>query len=599
MTSDGVNTAQVPTIRLVTGLVQGLALYLLVDASSRHAWPSTDPVLNRALFLVFSFVPLIVMQGIGLVRLPRLIAWAAGAAIIATGLGGYSAWREMGAAPNDFYTGAIALGIFAAAGFFIAHALIVGGDTDRCFMATYSTHFDVAWKLALQLVLTQLFTAAFWILLWLGAFLFQLIGLSFLRTLISHSWFAIPATGLMVAAGLHLTDMQPGLVRGMRTLVLALFSWLLPLITVLVIAFLAALAFTGLRPLWRTGHASAQLLSAGACLIILINAMYQDGAKERTPAPALKYSGIAAALALVPLTLLAGYAIGLRVMQYGWSADRVVATACAVVACFYAVGYAASIFLPERPLQFIERWNFCAALLILTILLAIFSPLADPARIAVNSQVARLDAGLVPAAKFDFNYLKAGGLRFGRDALNRLALSQDYATRVAARDAQKNSFVSALAPRMVRDTNPLKDAANVVVYPKGKTLPQSFIKQDWTEAARRSAIAQCDPQGGAVKMTCEAVVSDLDGDGKDDVLLLSETGKQLSYAAYLYQQSQDGRWEYTASLGYPHCDGDLEALRAGHFSLVPSSKRDAMIDSRRLTMNWNRTPAFENCPKSP
>jgi hypothetical protein len=599
MTSDNVDAEQVPAIRLATGLLQGLALYFLIDASNRHAWPSTDAVVNRALFMVFFFVPLIAMQGVSLVRLSRLIAWAVVATIISAGLGAYSAWREMTGTPGAFSAGAIVLAFFVAGGFFIAHALVVGGDTDRRFMATYPTHFDVAWKLALQLVLTLFFILAFWALLWLGAVLFQLIGLSFLSTLISHSWFAVPATGLMVAGGLHLTDMQAGLVRGMRTLVLALFSWLLPLITALVIGFLAALIFTGLQPLWRTGHASAQLLSAAACLIILINAVYQDGMKERAPTAALKYSGIAAALALVPVVLLAAYAIGLRVVQYGWSADRVIAAACTLIAGFYAAGYAASIFLPKRPLQLIERWNFCAALLILAVLLALFSPLADPARIAVNSQVARLNAGLIPAAKFDFNYLKTGGLRFGRDALSRLALSHDYAIRVTAREVQKNSFVPAQPPRAARNANPLRDAANAAIYPKGKVLPPSFVNQDWTEVARGSAVAHCDPQDGAVKTVCEAVVSDLDGDGKDDVLLLSETGKQPSYSAYLFQQSSNGRWEYTAWLGYPHCDGDLEALRAGRFSLVPSLNRDVMVQGRRLSMHWNRPPSFENCQKLP
>ena len=151
MSGSDADAGRVRMIRIGTGLVQGLALYLLVEASIRHAWPSTDPVLNRALYLVFYFVPLIVMQGVSLVRLPRLIAWAAAATVIAAGLGGYSAWRQLGAPQPLFFTEAIALNIFTAAGFFIAHALIVGADMDRRFMATYPTHFDVAWKLALQL----------------------------------------------------------------------------------------------------------------------------------------------------------------------------------------------------------------------------------------------------------------------------------------------------------------------------------------------------------------------------------------------------------------------------------------------------------------
>lgn len=595
----GMDANLVRKIRLAAGLIQGLALYFLIDASVRHAWPANDRIVYRALFMAFSFVPLIVMQGVSHIRLPRLIAWAATAAIIVAGLGAYSAWRETGANSGILFAEPFALGIFLSAGLFIAHALVVGGDTDRRFMATYPTHFDVAWKLALQLILTFFFELAFWALLWLGALLFQMIGLTFLRTLITHSWFAIPATSLVVAGGLHLTDIQPGLVRGMRTLVLALFSWLLPLLTVLTVGFLAALAFTGLQPLWRMGHASAELLGAAACLIILINAMYQDGAHERAPAPVLKYTGIAAALALVPMVLLAAYAIGLRVTQYGWTTDRVATVACVLVAGFYAAGYAASIFLPGGPLKLIERWNFLAALLILAVLLSLFSPIADPARIAVGSQVARLQSGTIAVAKFDFNYLRNGGLRFGHSALEQLANSSDTATRTAAQNLLKGVFVPARKLPPIQGNSPAEIAANVTVYPKGKALPPSFVKQNWAETARTGFVPRCDARSTMVALKCEALVADLDGDGRDDVLLLSERGERETYSGFLFLQSPDGTWEYAASLAYPHCPGDLEALRAGQFALAPSQKRDAMIGGRRLSMNWQHASFPEACPKAP
>lgn len=595
MTSNGVSTNQVLGTRLAVGFVQGQALYLLIDATSRHAWPSTDPVIYRALLLVLSFVPAIVMQGVSLVRPVRLIGWAAAAAAIAAGLGGYSAWRQMGASPGFGFTDVFALQLFASAGFFIAQALIVGGDMDRRFMATYSTHFDVAWKLALQLILTFFFELAFWGLLWLGALLFQLIGLAFLKTLISHSWFAVPVTSLVVAGALHLTDVQPGLVRGMRTLILALFSWLLPLMTVLAVGFLVALVFTGFQPLWRMGHASAELLVAAASLIILINAMYQDGSSERMPSAVLKYAGIAAALALVPLVLLAAYAIRLRVMQYGWTTDRVATVACVLVAAFYAAGYSVSVFMPGGPLKLIERWNFLAALLVLAVLLALFSPLADPARIAVASQVARLQSGAVTVAKFDFSYLKNGGLRFGRDALERLARSSDGPTRLAAQNARNGIFAQQRGQKPIRGTTEAEIVANVTVYPKGKSLPSSFLKQDWSAGRQGAFVPRCESRSGAVKIVCEAIVTDMDGDGKDEVLLLSERGGEENYAGYMFQQSPDGNWAYVATLGYPHCDGDLEALRAGKVELTPSLKQDAMIGGRRLAMNWLR-PTIAACP---
>src|ERR1700733_7759198 len=154
MTQDHARVGQVLGIRLAVGLAQGVVLYLLAEAVVDHAWPATNRVLNGALVATFTFAPLILIQGLGLIRLPRLLLWSAVAAAIAAGLGSYDAWRAATDTLGVFPPMGFALYFFLGAGLFIAHALILGGDVDRRFMATYPTHFDVAWKLALQLILT-------------------------------------------------------------------------------------------------------------------------------------------------------------------------------------------------------------------------------------------------------------------------------------------------------------------------------------------------------------------------------------------------------------------------------------------------------------
>ena len=77
-----------------------------------------------------------------------------------------------------------------------------------------------------------------------------------------------------------------------------LLSWLLPVMTLLAIAFLLALPFTGLEPLWSTRQATAILLTASSALVVLINAGYQDG-RYASPAT-LRYASRTAALVLIP-----------------------------------------------------------------------------------------------------------------------------------------------------------------------------------------------------------------------------------------------------------------------------------------------------------
>ena len=152
----------------------------------------------------------------------------------------------------------------------------------------------------MQLALSIGFTGAFWLLLFLGAALFKVIGLNFLEELIRQPWFSIPLTTVTFAVAVQLTDVRDGLIRGVRTVALMLLSWLLLVLTVLVAGFLVALPFTGLDGLWDTGSATALVLSAAAALIILINTAYQDGRPDNLPPAVLRVAVRVAAVLLTP-----------------------------------------------------------------------------------------------------------------------------------------------------------------------------------------------------------------------------------------------------------------------------------------------------------
>ena len=58
---------------------------------------------------------------------------------------------------------------------------------------------------------------------------------------------------------------------------------LLPLVLAVVAAFLVALPFTGLAPLWGTGNGTALLMALNALALFFVNAAYQTG--EKSPYP--------------------------------------------------------------------------------------------------------------------------------------------------------------------------------------------------------------------------------------------------------------------------------------------------------------------------
>jgi hypothetical protein len=403
-------TRRAAVIRLAVGLAQGLLFYALHQAEESKVWPATQRELFGALLLAVAFAPFVVLAGVSALRGRTLAVWTGVAALVAAGLGAYGVWSGDPAAKGVDGLGPQAF-FGVAALVFIGHHLVHPADLERRRIARYPTYFDVTWKHGVQGALSLGFTGAFWLLLFLAAALFKLIGVDAIDKLIKQEAFAFPATTVMFAAAVQLTDVRADLVRGVRTVALALLAWLLPLMALIAAGFLATLPFTGLEPLWKTRSATAILLTADAFLILLANAAYQDGT-EKT-AVVLKWAARLAGLLLVPITVLAAYGLSLRIGQYGLSSDRIIAGACVLVAAGYAVGYAVAAVRPGAWMRTLEVTNIAMAFGVIGVLLALCTPLADPRRLSVDDQVARLVKVMVRTEAFDYQFLRFEAGRLG------------------------------------------------------------------------------------------------------------------------------------------------------------------------------------------
>lgn len=561
--------------RLAIGLAQGIFLFLLHRADDTKSWPATAPLLFAPLLVCAVTVPLIPLGGLSAMRRAPLVGWSLVALVLAAVLALHAAWT--GAAPDRIGAGALSPPVFpaVAALLFIAHHLIQPAEAVRKPVAPYADYFDLAWMHGVQLALSLAFTAVFWILLFLGGALFKLIGIDAIQKLIGEAAFAMPATCVMFAAAVQLTDVRAGLVRGVRTVALTLLAWLLPLMTLIAAGFLASLPFTGLAPLWKTKAATALLLSAAAHLIVLINAAYQDGTE---PGPiVLRWAARIAGVLLVPIAILAAYALFLRIDQYGLTPERVFAAAFVVVAAGYAIGYAAAAVRPGVWMKTLEPTNLVMAVVAVLLLVVLFTPIADPARLSVGSQVKRLAAGKVAADRFDYAFLRFDSGRYGRDALERLKASRDPEVARRARDAV------AMREKTYARANRGPDFINMKVYPAGKTLPDSFRAQDWTANGSDSV---CTFAG----MQCSALVLDVDGDGVDEVLLASG-------ASFDVFRSTDHGWRRVAqaSSSCPGVDIDA-ALKAGTVRTdTPAARRDLLVGDQRLVL----APSGDGCAGAP
>ena len=555
--------------RIAVGFAQGLALYGLSEWDRHFGQNPGISALYEALFMVCLFLPVAALGAINRIKIPTLRLWLPAAGVVLALLGVYDALTETRAASQHLPQPLLI--VMTAAGLFIAHELVATADAERRRVAAYDRYFDGAWKDGVRLVLAALFVGALWALLALGAALFKLIGIELVGRIISKPWFAFPATATFFAIAIHLTDVRAGLVRGIRTVALTLLSWLSPVMALIVLGFLAALPFTGLAPLWATKSAAGILLSAAAALIILTNATYQDGEGRDHPPLALRWTARLTALLILPLVLIAAYGIALRIGQHGLTPDRVVGMACVLVGLCYGVGYAVAAVWPRAWMTPLERTNILTAHVVIAVLLAIFSPLADPSRLSVADQIHRLDAGKVSAKDFDYRFLKFQSGQAGTKALAKLAArkgdarSLDIAERARAAQKDDNRFGPTPPPASER--------AGVMAVVGGGELPPGLVRQTWTSG--EDPFVECGRDAG----DCKAVVRDLDGDGQPEVAVFAFGGPRGLYGAV------NGAWVKIGDLAGDTC-GLQEGLKAGQVVAAPPERamQDLVIGKARLRL---------------
>ena len=568
-------------IRLLIGLAQGAMLWVLFHAAETHSWPSTNLNVFGPALLIGLFLPIAAVTTIGSLRPSTLACWLIGAALFVGFLGLHEVARgsmqlhqaAAGSATANDFDPRPQIFPAAALALFIAQSLIVAADAERRLIASYRAYFDIAWKQEVQLLLAVLFLGLFWGVLWLGAGLFDLIGIDALKKLLTHSSFAIPASTLAVAVALHLTDIRAGLVQGMRNLLHMLLSWLLPLAALLIVAFIATLPFTGLAPLWRTSHGAEIVLAAAAVLIVLINTAYRDGTIAILPSP-LRWAGSAAALCLPVLVAISAYGLTLRIGQRGWTEARVIAVACTVIGGLYAVGYASGTVASVRWLKRLEATNIATAGLIVAVIVAL-TTIADPARLAVADQVARLAAGRVTPAEFDFKYLRFDSGRYGRAALEQLK-DASWTNPDVKREAAR---ALALANRYETQPPDQAQLARIPVYPTGHTLPQHFLDQNWATVERPYDLPRCLTNSSE---PCEAYITGArDGPA---MIIVAGTAKWSSGVAFT--ANADGVWQPIGSISNVFtCDSVRQAMRRGEYRWVAPRQMDLEVAGQRLTLS--------------
>jgi Domain of unknown function (DUF4153) len=607
-------TASIGRGRLAIGLFQGIVAWLLLRLVSpplyyvasavkeMHGpyWSSLHPIMFAALALVTAYVPLIAIAEMGRMRRRTLAIYLALASAVVAGLAAYDIWRDptqyWGVDPSVRVWPSFTLGLCTTLGLFIVNQLLEHRERGDALFTQYADHFEDSWMRGFQLVVSFVFALLVWGLLELGAELFHLIHLDWFRTMVEHNWFRCPALAMAFAAAIHITDVRPTLLKGVRNVGLTLLSWLLPIVVALGAGFLVALLFVGVKPLWATGHAASILLWACAITVMLLNAAYKDGDPSNLPPAALRWTGRMAGPIVLALALLASYAIGLRVFQYGWTPERVFSAAVALMALVYGAGYTYASVRRETWLTALERVNVAASLIILGLLALLLSPVADPARLSVNSQLRRLAGAEISPAKFDYQFMRFDGGRFGTQALARLAEAPDEDVRSRAARMQQTK-TRTFRPRGEPDPAVTEPAfSHATIYPKNTQLPEDFRNSDFSKPGQFGV--GCLQNG----TPCDIYVLPYGAPGELAIIVrvdnenLGSRSVRFSMPGQLFQRDREGHWVNTGSFSDMRCASIVDALREGRVTSVRPDYDDLLVNGIRLHF-YRSARSEEGCAK--
>ena len=231
-------------------------------------------------------------------------------------------------------------------------------------------------------------------------------------------------------------------------------------------------------------------------------------------------------------------------------------------------------------------------------LLSLLTPLADPARLSVKSQLARLSNGRISPAKFDYQFLRFHSAVFGTRALALLASTAN--AEVRARAAQMLATRTPIFPANGEPDPALTERAfsHAAIYPKGSELPQGLDKMD---SPPTDFGFECLRDGAP----CEIYLVPY-GENRDPLVLVRpmspDNGRRLApiygSSARLFQRDPHGKWINTGTFDRIDCPGVIDALRAGQLSWARPEHDDLMANGVRLEFSKLARPA-EQCTPPP
>lgn len=557
---------------VLTGIVQGLLCYLLTVylIPKESGWlyyglPGSLALSSVLLFTVVSF------------RQRALWGWLALILVVVLAMGG---WLKSNLGDGDIWR---QYGTMWSYGWcLLLMALLVLPWLQYRLqphpeMARYAHFYNQQWQNTLTLLLIAVANGLVWLILLLWSGLFELANIRFFsRLFFETQWFAYLIIGLVTALTVILARQQTRLIAAIQKLLALIATGLLPLVSLLALLFLATLAFSGLAVISQRVSA-AGLLSALALIQLLLTAMVWEPQRSKLPYPqALRYLILVAILLTPVYALMAGWALWLRVDQYGWTTDRLHGVLVVFVLLAWSIGYLVSLLRHrDDPSASLGRVHLGVSLLGLALLVLLYTPVLDSWRISVNSHMSRYHSGKINADQVSLYMLSHSG-NPGRKALLSLQNDAEF-----IQDAKRQRQLTRLINGDLTPTEKLTSAilAKNVLVAKGEPSPDDAL---WAAVIeRRYLVESCSDSD-----SCVLVSQDLNGDGQPEWVLYAFGDRMVLVF------SREGKgWAFKANATLPAEINKatlLEAVAQGKVGAKPKAWQDMVLGDETVVLDYRR-----------
>ncbi|EJO30625.1 hypothetical protein QWC_15094 [Achromobacter marplatensis] len=596
---------------LIYGAIAALSGLVLHQLMTLRAWPWNHPFALAFLLQWIALAPLAGALLAGMRSGRRWLAALAAYGVILPTLTAYGLTSANGSLPHDLGGWpqgndlALALLLTGVAGFILL-PLIQALDAGKP-QWNYPAVFRAAWRMAVHLTLAACLAMAVCLLLTAAGAMFTMIGIQAVRAIVDDAHFRLAVWPMILAACLVGVRRRPSLTETLQRSWLTLNAWLLPLVTVVGLAFTLALAARMALGLEAVQLSAGALIAFSLAWIKLINAAWQDSPEAAPFGPRVRGLLRAAMVCLLPLAAVALYGAVVRVEQYGWTVLRVWGLAGGAMLVLYGAGYAWAALRPTRYYAVLGATNLIAAFATLGLLLAINTPLANPLRLTAESQLRRIVDGRLDPERFSFHAMGKDYGHWGRDALQQLAdgaaNARDPQIALAAAQALKGSYYSWDDVKRANGQPPAADPAPAPVpafatTPAGRAIPDAWwnaLRDD--SPGRAKLCSPPDTQNTAATQPCRLIFADLTGDGVDEIILYipprdAEPGTGEQFIAYVSDAPQSWHqlgWLRAESFEQAMDDAtgvqDIgQALEQGLVRTQPRPDRDLMIGDNLLRL---------------